>query len=144
MLYPARWKKDNCWSEQSPEKSTVPFFCGPPEYLANIWCTDFCTTQHPNDRVATHKNGYSWQVSRNNAADPQLSLITLCWIEHLIRSTSWRPCCMQIHGWELHYLMSNFRWTVLYSGFKPFIVSSNRALLYLLGNRANLEMLTSP
>ena len=26
MLYPARWKKDNCWSEQSPEKSTVPFF----------------------------------------------------------------------------------------------------------------------
>ena len=26
-------EKDNCWSEQSPEKSTVstvPFFCGPP------------------------------------------------------------------------------------------------------------------
>ena len=23
-------KKDNCWSEQSPEKSTVPFLLGPP------------------------------------------------------------------------------------------------------------------
>ena len=35
MLYQVRWKKDNCWSEQSPDKSivsTVPFFWGHPVY----------------------------------------------------------------------------------------------------------------
>ena len=36
MLYPARGKTDNCWSEQSPEKSTVStvtFFWGHPVYM---------------------------------------------------------------------------------------------------------------
>ena len=32
VLYPARVKKDNCWSEQSSKKSTVPFFLGHPVY----------------------------------------------------------------------------------------------------------------
>ena len=26
MFYPGKWKKSNCWSEQSPKDSTVPFF----------------------------------------------------------------------------------------------------------------------
>ena len=29
ILYPAKWK-NNCSSEQSPKKLTVPFFWGPP------------------------------------------------------------------------------------------------------------------
>ena len=32
-------KKDNCWSEQSPENSTVPFFGGPPGILD--WTLDY-------------------------------------------------------------------------------------------------------
>ena len=44
-------KKDNCWSQQSPEKSTVPFFLGHPVYIskwpANLTnlgssCTQVC------------------------------------------------------------------------------------------------------
>ena len=38
MLYPARVKKDNCWLEQSPGKSTVstvPFLLGHPVYTYN-------------------------------------------------------------------------------------------------------------
>ena len=43
MLYPARWKKDNCWSEQSPAKSTVstvPFFGGHPVYVCVFSCSE--------------------------------------------------------------------------------------------------------
>ena len=28
-------KKDKCWSEQSPKKSTVPFFLGHPVYTTS-------------------------------------------------------------------------------------------------------------